>query len=379
MDKKHFLPLTATNYGSVEDRWVKEALASQRLEGNGVYTQKVHQYFKQQYGFNHAYFTPSCTDALELAALLLPLQPGDEVIVPSYTFPSSAHAFALRGAKIVLADSEPGHPNLDVQKIKNLINSKTRAVCVVHYGGVACDMPELMQLAALHGFYVVEDAAQAIDAFLFDRPLGAWGDFGAFSFHQTKNISCGEGGLLVVNNKKFIERAEILREKGTNRSAFIRGQVDKYTCVDIGSSYVGSDLNAALLLGQLERMPEMQRRRLQIWDQYHQAFNSLPVLLPKISADCRHNAHNYFLVFDDLKSREAFTEHLKALHIGAVFHYVGLHMGSYYGQNAQKAPSLGNSEKFSNGLVRLPLYSAMSDEDVARVIQGVLSFFKGQK
>ena len=368
------LSLTETDYGPIESQFVQQALNSQRLEGQQGFTKKVHQFFLEKYGMKFCYFTPSCTDALELAAIGLNLGPSDEVLVPSYTFPSSAHAFALRGCQLVLVDSMVDHPNLDLDDLEAKLTPKTKAVCVVHYGGASVDMVRLMSLAQRHGFYVIEDAAQAIDSYFDGIPLGRYGHAAAFSFHQTKNISAGEGGLCVVQDPAIAERFEIIREKGTNRAAFLRGEVDKYTCVDIGSSFVGSDLNAALLWGQLQRLPELQTRRLKIWHQYHQAFQPLDVLRPVIDERCRHNAHNYFLVLPDAEVRDRLIQHLKKQDIAAVFHYVGLHLGPYY-QKTARFGALPNAEFFTSGLVRLPLYSHLTEEQVQKIIHSVKSFF----
>lgn len=374
MDK--WLGLTATDYGTVELEYIREAIVSQKLEGNGLFTKKVHQFFMDRYGFKSVFFTPSGTDALELAALLLPLNPGDEVIVPSYTFPSTAHAFKLRGLKIVLADSEKNHPNMDFQSVVKSVTSKTKVICVVHYGGASPDMEELSLFCKKNGIYLIEDAAQAIDSYYNSKPLGLFGDMSAFSFHQTKNISSGEGGLLVVNNPEFIKRAEIIREKGTNRQAFLRGEVDKYTCVDIGSSFVGSDLNAALLLGQLQRLDQIQAQRLERWKAYEQAFSGLKILKPQINNKVKHNAHNYYFVFDNINQRDHFINYMRSNNIGAVFHYVGLHRGSYYRAEATWVGDLKQSDYFTDGLVRLPLYGSLTAEEQEYIISNVLEYFK---
>lgn len=369
------IPFLKTDYGALELSSIQEALTSQKLEGNGRFTKEVHAFFKKKYGFNHSFFTPSGTDALELAALLLPYEPGDEIILPSYTFPSTAHAFALRGYKIVLADSRKDHPNIDMESVTQLVTPRTRAVCVVHYGGVACEMEVLKDLANKQGFYIVEDAAQAIDCFYKNKPLGLWGDLSAFSFHQTKNISCGEGGLLVVNKPEWVARAEIVREKGTNRQAFLRGEVDKYTCVDIGSSFVGSDLNAALLLAQLERMEAFHSKRLEIWKAYQEAFSDLDVTKPNISLEARHNAHNYYLSFESSEKRDNFIKYLKSHNISSVFHYVALHLGPYYKANSPLRTTLVNAEKWTEGLVRIPLFPTLENRETQKIIQIVRSYF----
>lgn len=368
------IPFTKAWYTHKEEAAVIAAMRSGRLEGDGPATKQLHQFFEKKYGFQKVLFTTSCTDALELSALLLDIQPGDEVIVPSYTFVSSAHAFALRGAKIVFVDSQNNHPNMDIEDLKKCLTNKTKVVVPVHYAGMGCDMKALMALAKEKNFYVVEDAAQCIDSYLDGKPLGSFGHLSAFSFHQTKNVSAGEGGLLVINDSRFNHRAEILREKGTNRSAFFRGEVDKYTCVDIGSSFLASDLNAALLLAQLERLQEIQERRLKVWHQYDSKLTDIPAEKPFVNnLQRQHNAHMYYLVCASLEERTALVSHLREQKISAPFHYVSLHRSPYY--TKQGAPrNLAQADRYTDCLVRLPLYAELSDSDQSRVIESLRSF-----
>jgi dTDP-4-amino-4,6-dideoxygalactose transaminase len=373
-EQNSMIPFTKASYTSLEETSVLEAIRSGRLEGDGPATKKIHQFFESKYGFRKTLFTTSCTDALELAALLLDIQPGDEVIVPSYTFVSSAHAFALRGAKIIFVDSLADHPNLDLDDVEKRITSKTKVVVPVHYAGMACDMNRLMQLSQKHGFYVVEDAAQCVDAFYDSKPAGSFGHLSAFSFHQTKNVSAGEGGLLAINDPKFIHRAEILREKGTNRSAFFRGEVDKYTCVDIGSSFLASDLNAALLLAQLQRLSEIQEKRLRIWNRYNQELQNIPATLPRFDVSkVRHNAHCFYLVCRSLQERTALIAHLNAHQISAPFHYVSLHRSPFYSKQGPQR-ELSNADRYTDCLVRLPLFAELTDKDQTRIIETVRNF-----
>lgn len=377
----NWIPLVKADYTSLEEKYVLSAVQSGRLEGDGPFTKKVHQFFQEKYHCKKALMTTSGTDALELAALLLDLKPDDEVIVPSYTFVSSAHAFALRGAKIIFAESEKNHPNVSLQSIKKLITKKTRAVVPVHYAGFSCEMIELMKLSKEHNFVVVADAAQAIDSQYMGKSVAEWGHLVAFSFHQTKNVSSGEGGILLINDDRFVKRAEIIREKGTNRSAFFRGEVDKYTCVDIGSSFLASDLNASLLWGQLERLGEIQKKRLKIWNQYHSHFQKIKnkVELPILLENTVHNAHCYFLVCKNLEERTRLIAHLKSKNIAAPFHYISLHKSPFYIEKYKEwgfsPPQLPNADHFTDSLVRLPLFPAMTDEEIQRVTTAVEEFF----
>lgn len=375
-----FIPFNRPFLTGRELEHMAAAMASGKLSGNGEYTQKCQTFFSERYGFPKSLLTTSCTDALEMAALLCEVGPGDEVILPSFTFVSTANAFALRGADLVFVDSQADHPNMDAEQIEGLITSRTKVIVPVHYAGAACDMDRILGLARPHGIRVVEDAAQAIDATYKGRPLGSLGDLAAFSFHETKNIGAGEGGMLVVNNPAFAARAEILWEKGTNRSAFFRGEVDKYGWVDVGSSFLPSELTAAFLFAQVQALEEIQRRRLAIWNRYHGAFTSLEqsglAELPKLPAFASCNAHMYYLVCPDGKRRQGLIDFLKARGILAVFHYQSLHRSPFYGPR-YRGPALPNADRLSDCLVRLPLFADLSEAEQGRVTDAVLGFFSG--
>lgn len=362
-----------------ETDYIKEAVRSAKISGDGMYTKKCHAFFEQQYGFKKALLTTSCSDALEMAAILIDIKEGDEVIIPSYTFVSTANAFVLRGAKIIFADSETDTPNIDVKKLEGLITSKTKAIVPVHYAGMACDMDTIMELAAKHNLFVIEDAAQAIDSFYKGKPLGAIGHLSAFSFHETKNIISGEGGMLVVNDDRFLQRAEIIREKGTNRSQFFRGEVDKYGWVDIGSSFLPSDIIAAFLYAQIENLEAIQVRRKKIWNNYYSGLKILEaegkIGLAKLPSYATNNAHMFYIVCKDLEERTALIKHLKENEIGAVFHYLSLHKSPYY-KNKHDGRELPNADRFTDCLLRLPFYFELTEEDQQKVINTISGFYK---
>ncbi|MGY3861416.1 dTDP-4-amino-4,6-dideoxygalactose transaminase [Aeromonas lacus] len=347
--------------------YIASSVASGKISGDGVFTQRCHDLIQNRYGFNKVLLTTSCTDALEMAAILLNIQPGDEVIAPSYTFVSTVNAFVLRGARIVFADSYPYHPNVDPKQIAKLITPRTRAIVVVHYAGVACDMDAIMSLAEQYNIPVVEDAAQAIDAFYKSRPLGSIGCLSTFSFHETKNIISGEGGLLVINDPQYIQRAEIIREKGTNRSSFFRGEADKYGWVDIGSSFLPSDIIAAYLYAQLEQLDAIQNRRLEIWHRYLQALTPVVgaygIKLPSIPDYATNNAHMFYLDCTSLQQRSQLIKHLDLAGIKAVFHYQSLHCSPYF-QGLHDGRSLPNAERFTDSIVRLPMYFDLSNDEL---------------
>ena len=357
--------------------YIAEAVATGKISGDGAFTKKCHEFFEKQYGFKKTLLTTSCTDALEMAAILLDIQPGDEVIVPSYTFVSTANAFALRGAKIIFVDSYSDHPNIDPKEIKRFITPKTKAIVVVHYAGVACDMDSIMNVANQHGIPVVEDAAQAIDSYYKGRPLGSIGTFGTFSFHETKNIIAGEGGLLVINDEKYIQRAEVIREKGTNRSSFFRGEVSKYGWVDIGSSFLPSDIISAYLYAQLENLDAIQARRKTIWQHYYDKLSlglkNTGISLPKVAANSTNNAHMFYLICETLEQRTALIQHLKACGVHAVFHYLSLHHSEYY-QAKHIGHSLPHSDFFTDTLVRLPLFYELTDEQVDYISNQIINY-----
>ena len=362
-----------------ELHYIGQAIAAHKTAGDGPFTKLCQSWMEEQYGFKKCLLTTSCTDALELAALLLNIQPGDEVIVPSYTFVSTVNAFALRGASLVFADSTARNPNIDPASVAALITPKTKAIVVVHYAGMACDMEAIMQMATAHNIFVVEDAAQAIDAYYKGKPLGSFGHLAAFSFHETKNIQSGEGGMLVVNDERFSRQAEILREKGTNRAAFFRGEVDKYGWVAVGSSYLASDITAAFLYAQFEQLKNIQATRCQIWQRYHQAFLPLAqqgvLQVPEAIEGSSENGHMYYIVCKNLDQRNALIARLKEQGIQAVFHYLSLHSSAYFAAQ-YKGAALPHSDQYTDCLVRLPLYAALSSEQQTQIINCILDFFK---
>jgi len=372
------IPFNKPYASGKEYEYLKDAVLSGKISGNGKYTKLCHEYFQKKYHFNKSLLTSSCTDALEMCAILQDIQPGDEVIMPSYTFVSTSNAYILRGAKIVFADSEAQHPNIDASTIESLITPRTKAICVVHYAGNACEMDTVMALAKKYNLSVSEDAAQAIDSFYKGKPLGSIGDVAAFSFHETKNIISGEGGMLTVNNEKLIPRSEIIWEKGTNRSAFFRGEIDKYGWVDMGSSFLPSELQAAYLYAQLEEMETIQNRRKAIWNAYFEGLASLEnagkVKLPSIPSYATNNAHMFYLVCNNLEERTALIAHLKKDDILAVFHYLSLHDSPFY-KDKHDGRDLPNSDRFSNTLVRLPLFYELSDAAVAKITHSILQFY----
>ena len=351
-----------------ELEYIRQAVEDQhKISGNGVFTKRCQHFFEERYGFKKSLLTTSCTDALEMAAILCDIQQGDEVIVPSYTFVSSALAFVRAGAKIVFADSMERNPNIDAEKIEALITPRTKVIVPVHYAGVACDMDRIMEIADRHGLLVVEDAAQAIDSYYKGRPLGSIGHLAAFSFHETKNIIAGEGGLLVVNDERFIRRAEIIWEKGTNRAEFFRGEVNKYGWCDTGSSFLPSEVVAAFLWAQLEKMEEIQGKRKALWNQYYSLLQPLAekgyFRLPDIPDYATNNAHMFYLVCNSLKDRTALIKQLKENDIEAVFHYLSLHSSSYY-LDKHDGRSLPQCDRYADCLVRLPMYFDMNSNDI---------------
>ena len=357
---------------------IAQAHAMGQLSGDGSFTRACHAWLERRTGTRKALLTHSCTAALEMAAILLDLQPGDEVIMPSFTFVSTANAFVLRGAVPVFVDIRPDTLNIDEALIEQAITPRTRAICVVHYAGVACEMDTIMAIAARHRLRVVEDAAQAMLSLYKGRPLGSIGDLAALSFHETKNVISGEGGALLINDPALVERAEVIREKGTNRTRFFRGQVDKYTWVDLGSSYLPSELVAAFLAAQLEEADHITSRRLAIWDRYHAWAAPLEsagrLRRPVIPAECAHNAHMYFLLLRGLEARTHFIEAMKAAGIGTVFHYIPLHSSPAGQRYGRTSGTLVHTDAASDGLVRLPLWIGLESqqEHVMQAAQCVL-------
>ncbi len=358
------IPFNKPYLSGGETQYIEDAVKSGKISGNGIYTKKCQTFFEQNYGFKKCLLTTSCTDALEMAAILINIQPGDEVIMPSYTFVSTSNAFVLRGAKIVFADSRKDHPNIDENLIESLVTSKTRAIVPVHYAGVACNMDVIMDIAKRHNLFVIEDAAQAIDSFYtgkdgVKKALGSIGHLAAFSFHETKNIISGEGGMLAINDEQFSERAEIIWEKGTNRSAFFRGDVDKYGWVDIGSSFLPSEIIAAFLWAQLENLDKIQAKRKEIWNNYNSKLQDWAILnnvkLPTIPEYGTNNGHMFYLTCESLEQRNTIINCLKSKDIHPVFHYISLHSSPYY-SDKHDGRNLPETDRFSDCLLRLPLF-----------------------
>ena len=369
-----------------------EAVMAGKLSGNGKFTKVCQAWFEQRYGFRKCLLTTSGTDALEMAAMLCELQPGDEVIVPSYTFVSTALAFLREGAKVVFADSMKRNPNLDAETLEALITPRTKVIVPVHYAGVACDMDAIMAVAKKHNLLVVEDAAQAVDSYYRPnpnpslkgreniKPLGSIGHLAAFSFHETKNItSGGEGGLLVVNDERFVRRAEIIWEKGTNRAEFFRGEVNKYGWVDMGSSFLPSEVNAAFLWAQLENIDDIQFKRKTLWDRYYQRLKPLAekgcFTLPDLPEYATNNAHMFYLVLPNLEARTALLAHLKSQEIYAVFHYLSLHSSPYY-KDRHDGRALPECDRYADCLVRLPLFYDLTKEEVDRICDCIETYYQ---
>lgn len=366
-------------YVGKETEYMKAAIDSHKICGDGEFTKRCNAWIEEHTGTAKALLTTSGTQALEMAALLSDIQPGDEVILPSYTFVSTANAFVLRGAKLVFVDIRPDTMNIDEKLIEDAITDKTRAIVPVHYAGVGCEMDTIMDIAKRHNLVVVEDAAQGVNAFYKGRALGSIGDYGCFSFHETKNYSMGEGGAILINRPEQIEDAEIIREKGTDRSRFFRGQVDKYTWVNIGSSFLPSDINAAYLMAQLEMADEINENRLQSWARYNEGLQNLAqegvIELPYIPEECAHNAHMFYIKTKDMEERKALISYLKERDIAAVFHYVPLHsapaglrFGRFHGEDRY-------TTKESERLLRLPMYYNLSESDQQKVIDAVHGFY----
>jgi len=372
------IPFNKPFFTGSETSYIEEAVKTGKISGNGVFTRKCQSFFEKKYGFLKCLLTTSCTDALEMAALLINIKPGDEVIMPSYTFVSTANAFVLRGAKIVFADSKSIHPGIDEETIEVLITPRTKAIIPVHYAGSACDMDKIMALANKYNLYVIEDAAQAVDGFYtvngIQRALGSIGHLATFSFHETKNIISGEGGMLVVNDPELVQRAEIIWEKGTNRGQFFRGEISKYEWVDIGSSFLPSEITAAFLWAQLENMDKIQQRRLELWEAYDFELQNwaekLNIGLPMIPNYSSNNAHIFYLICNSGVQRSALIEHLGNLGILSVFHYLSLHSSPFYSQFHDDR-ILSNSDEYSEKLLRLPLFFELN---IIQVIDALKKF-----
>lgn len=367
-----------------EAHYMYQAVFNCKLSGNGDFTKKCQSFFEQRYGYKKAILTTSGSDALEMAAILCNINPGDEVIVPSYTFVSSALAFVRERAKIVFADSCANNPNIDPDKLEELITPKTKAIVVVHYAGIACDMDKIMDIAHRHGVLVVEDNAQGLDSFYKGRPLGSIGDLGCISFHETKNITAGgEGGLLIVNDEQYTRRAEIIWEKGTNRAEFFRGMVNKYGWVDTGSSFLPSEVNAAFLLAQLEELDTIQNRRKMLWDIYHEELAPLALkgyfTLPDIPGYATNNAHMFYIVCRNIDERSALISFLKDNGIQACFHYLALHRSEYYTTHYTERPELPNCDRFADCLVRMPMYYELKEDEVKYITDKIKAFYSDKQ
>ena len=385
------IPFNKPHLTGKEAHYMLEAVQTGKLSGNGVFTKKCQQFFEERYGFKKCLLTTSGTDALEMCALLCDLKPGDEVIIPSYTFVSTALAFLREGAKVVFADSMKRNPNIDAELLESLITPRTRVIVPVHYAGVACDMDAIMTVANRHNLLVVEDAAQAIDAYYTSErvneltnerfgkmSLGGIGHLAAFSFHETKNITAGgEGGLLVVNDERFIRRAEIIWEKGTNRAEFFRGEVNKYGWVDMGSSFLPAEINAAFLWAQLENIEDIQAKRKQLWNRYYELLKPLAdkgcFSLPDIPEYASNNAHMFYLVLPDLEKRTALIQHMKENDVLAVFHYLSLHSSAFY-KDKHDGRALPECDRYADTLVRLPMFYDLEVEEVERICKLISNF-----
>ncbi len=372
------IPFNKPWFTGKEIQNITSAAAFGHISGNGLYTRKCHEFFENRYGFKKTFLTSSCTDAFEMATILMDLKDGDEVIMPSYTFVSTTSPFILRGAKIKFADSLNDHPNINLDHAESLININTKVLVVMHYGGVAVDMDKAMEICSNHNLILLEDAAHSIDSYYKEKPLGSFGHFATFSFHETKNISSGEGGLLVINDEKYIKRAEIVWEKGTNRSAFSRGDVDKYEWVDVGASYSPSDMIAAFLFGQLSHINKIQQTRINIWNRYYS--NLLPLAnrgvikiinLPEFATN---NGHVFYFQTSDKNERNGLLDFLNDNNIHAVFHYLPLHLSPYY-KELHTGEELKNTELFADTLIRLPLFYELPLEVVDFISERIASYY----
>ena len=373
------IPFNIPYYSGKEKKSISNVMDTKVLTGDFDLMEKSQQFLENKYQFHKVFLTNSCTTALEMAALLVEIEPGDEVIIPSYTYVSTANAFALRGAKLVFADSKQNHPNIDEDQIERLITTKTKAIVVVHYAGVACDMEKVLEIARKKNILVIEDAAQCIDSFYKKKALGTIGDIACFSFHETKNIHCGEGGCIVINNSNIVSRADRIKNKGTNRSAFMRNEVKKYEWVDLGFSATPSAISVAFLSPQLQDIDKVQEKRKKIWNRYFENL-SVPhfkdkVQLPSIPEYASNNAHIFYLVCKSENERNKLIEHLKKHSIQAVFHYQTLHDSSYY-VDKHDGRQLPNAEKYSKCLLRLPLFFDLSLKDVDYISEKIIEFYK---
>ena len=375
------IPFNKPYFSGNEINYIRQAIGSGRISGNGEFTRKCHRFFCERYGFKKCLLSTSCTDALEMAAILIDIKLDDEVIMPSYTFVSTANPFVLRGAKIVFADSNPLNPNINADNIEELITPRTKAIVPVHYAGIACDMDKIMAIAGKYNLFVVEDAAQSIESYHENQPIGSIGHLAAFSFHETKNIVCGEGGMLVINDDHFVKRAEIIWEKGTNRAEFFRGEVDKYGWKDIGSSFLPSDLTAAFLFAQLENIEAIQAKRKQIWQLYYEELKKLEeqglVKLPYIPEYATNNAHLFYILCKNQIIRDGLLSFLKSKQICAVFHYLPLHKSDFY-SGIHGSRQLPWCDYYGESLIRLPVYCELSGETVKDIVGCIYEYFESR-
>jgi len=379
---RYSIPFNRPFLAGKELYYVAQAVLSGHTAGDGQFTKKCQALMEKKFRARKILLTHSCTAALEMAAILCEVSAGDEVILPSFTFVSTANAFCLRGAKPIFVDIQQDTLNIDVTQIEDAITEQTKVVVPVHYAGIGCEMDAIMDIASRHNVYVVEDAAQGVNARYRDKYLGTIGDIGTYSFHETKNYICGEGGAIVLNNEKFIERAEIIREKGTNRSKFFRGEVDKYTWVDIGSSFLPSDILAAFLYAQLENMEQINKRRGEHFDYYYKALiplvNDGKLRLPYVASECQSNSHLFYIILQDENTRNALMKHLKSNGILAVFHYIPLHLSQVGRSMGYVEGQFPVTESMSGRLLRLPFYHDMKQEEQAEVVNEIKYFFKGK-
>jgi len=370
------IPFNRPHLTGKEMHYIYQAVYSGKISGNGMYTKKCQNFFEKRYGFKKALLTTSCTDALEMCALLADIKPGDEVIMPSYTFVSTANAFVREGAKIVFADSRKDHPGIKEDNIEKLITDQTKAIVVVHYAGVACDMDKIMSIANKYSLLVIEDAAHAIDSYYKQQPLGSIGHLATFSFHETKNVNAGEGGMLVINDERFIDRSEIIWEKGTNRAEFFRGEVNKYEWVDIGSSFLPSEITAAYLWAQLEELDRIQKKRKNVWQRYQKKLKKWAeknnVKQPFIPEYATNNGHIYYLVFENESQRSHVIKKMKEKDILTVFHYLSLHKSEYY-EDKHDGGELPQSDRYTECLLRLPLFVDLGLENQTKIINELVN------
>lgn len=374
------IPFNVPPYIGKEKEYVMQAIDSHKISGDGAFTKKCSEWLKKQTGSPRVLLTTSCTHATEMAAILADIQPGDEVIMPSYTFVSTADAFVLRGAKVVFVDIRPDTMNIDETLIEDAITDKTKAIVPVHYAGVACEMDTIMDIAIRHNLCVIEDAAQGVMSTYKGRAVGTIGDYGCFSFHETKNYSMGEGGALLIRNEDMIEEAEIIREKGTNRSKFFRGQIDKYTWVNAGSSYLPSEMNAAYLFAELEVAEGINHTRIELWNKYYQLLKPLAeqgyIELPHIPDECKHNGHMFYIKCRDIEERSGLIKHLKENDIMAVFHYIPLHSAPAGRKFGRFAGEDRHTTKESERLLRLPMYYGLREEEQQQIVDLVCNFYQ---